>query len=89
MAEYTHEELMAKVLEVLTTKDKMKNKEIATILDVKKKEVDLAVNDLAKEGKSIIFITHKLYLLSFLFQNSHVYTYKYTLVCALFRLIFE
>lgn len=51
MAEYTHEELMDKVLEVLATKDKMKNKEIATILDVKKKEVDLAVNDLAKEGK--------------------------------------
>ena len=51
MAEYTHEELMAKVLEVLATKDKMKNKEIATILDVKKKEVDLAVNDLATEGK--------------------------------------
>ena len=51
MAEYTHEELMAKVLELLATKDKMKNKEIATILDVKKKEVDLAVNDLAKEGK--------------------------------------
>ena len=51
MAEDTHEELMAKVLEVLATKDKMKNKEIATILDVKKKEVDLAVNDLAKEGK--------------------------------------
>ena len=51
MAEYTHEELMAKVLEVLATKDKMKNKEIATLLDVKKKEVDLAVNDLAKDGK--------------------------------------
>ena len=51
MAEYTQEELMAKVLEFLATKDKMKNKEIATILDVKKKEVDLAVNDLAKEGK--------------------------------------
>ena len=51
MAEYTQEELMAKVLEVLATKDKMKNKEIATILDVKKKEVDLAVNELAKEGK--------------------------------------
>ena len=51
MAEYTHEELVAKVLEVLATKDKMKNKEIATILDVKKKEVDLAVNDLAKDGK--------------------------------------
>lgn len=51
MAEYTHEELMEKVLEVLATKDKMKNKEIATILDVKKKEVDLAVNDLANQGK--------------------------------------
>ena len=51
MAEYTHEELMAKVLEVLATKDKMKNKEIATILDVKKKDVDVAVNALAMEGK--------------------------------------
>jgi Mn-dependent DtxR family transcriptional regulator len=51
MAEYTHEELMAKVLEVLATKDKMKNKEIATILDANKKAVDAAVNDLAKEGK--------------------------------------
>ena len=51
MAEYTQEELMEKVLEVLTTKDKMKNKEIATILDVKKKDVDLAVNELAKQGK--------------------------------------
>lgn len=51
MAEFTHEELMAKVLEVLTTKDKMKNKEIAGILGVKKKEIDMAVNDLAKEGK--------------------------------------
>ncbi len=51
MAEYTQEELMAKVLEVLTTKDKMKNKEIATILDVKKKDVDVAVNALAMEGK--------------------------------------
>ena len=36
MAEYTQEELQAKILEVLTTKDKMKNKEIATALDVKK-----------------------------------------------------
>jgi Mn-dependent DtxR family transcriptional regulator len=42
---------MAKVLEVLATKDKMKNKEIATILDANKKAVDAAVNDLAKEGK--------------------------------------
>ena len=51
MAEYTQEELMAKILEVLTTKDKMKNKEIATILDVKKIDVDVAVNALAMEGK--------------------------------------
>lgn len=51
MAEYTQEELQAKILEVLTTKDKMKNKEIATILDVKKKDVDVAVNALAMEGK--------------------------------------
>ena len=51
MAEYTQEELMAKVLEVLATKDKMKNKEIATILDVKKKDVDVAVNALAMEGQ--------------------------------------
>ncbi len=51
MAEFTQEELMAKVLEVLATKDKMKNKEIATILDVKKKDVDVAVNELAMEGK--------------------------------------
>jgi Mn-dependent DtxR family transcriptional regulator len=51
IAEFTQEELMAKVLEVLATKDKMKNKEIATILDVKKKDVDVAVNALAMEGK--------------------------------------
>jgi transcription initiation factor IIE alpha subunit len=51
MAEFTQEELMAKVLEVLATKDKMKDKEIATILDVKKKDVDVAVNALAMEGK--------------------------------------
>ena len=51
MAEYTQEELQAKILEVLTTKDKMKNKEIATALDVKNKVVDVAVNALAMEGK--------------------------------------
>ena len=51
MAEYTQEELQAKILEVLTTKDKMKNKEIATALDVKTKDVDVAVNALAMEGK--------------------------------------
>ena len=51
MAEYTQEELMAKILEFLTTKDKAKNKEIATELDVKKKDVDNAVKELAKQGK--------------------------------------
>ena len=51
MAEYTQEELQAKILEVLTTQDTMKNKEIATALDVKKKDVDVAVNALAMEGK--------------------------------------
>ena len=33
------------------SQDKMKNKEIATALDVKKKDVDVAVNALAMEGK--------------------------------------
>lgn len=51
MAEFTKDELKEKVLEVLTTKDKMKNKEIAEKLDVKKKDVDVAVNELAMEGK--------------------------------------
>ena len=51
MAEYTHEELQAKILEFLTTKDKAKNKEIATALGVVKKDVDKAVNALAREGK--------------------------------------
>lgn len=51
MAEYTHEELQVAILEFLTKKDKAKNKEIATALDVPKKEVDKAVNALAREGK--------------------------------------
>lgn len=51
MAEYTQEELMAKVIEFLTTRDKAKNKEIATALGVVKKDVDRAVNELAKQGK--------------------------------------
>lgn len=51
MNEYSQEELMAKVLEFLGTKDKAKNKEIATALDVNKKSVDAAVNELAKDGK--------------------------------------
>ena len=52
MAEYTKEELEAKILEFLAPEGKKaKNKEIATALGVSKKEIDLAVNELAKEGK--------------------------------------
>ncbi|MBS5916293.1 hypothetical protein [Peptococcus niger] len=51
MAEYTQEELSAKILEFLGTKEKAKNKEVATALGVKKRDVDKVVNDLAKEGK--------------------------------------
>ena len=52
MSEYTKEELEAKILEFLAPEGKKaKNKEIATALGVSKKEVDLAVNELAKEGK--------------------------------------
>ena len=52
MAEYTKEELEAKILEFLAPDGKKaKNKEIATALGVSKNEIDLAVNELAKEGK--------------------------------------
>lgn len=52
MAEYTKEELEAKILEFLAPEGKKaKNKEIATALGVTKKEIDLAVNELAKDGK--------------------------------------
>lgn len=51
MAEYTHEELTAKILEFLGTKEKAKNREIADALGVKKREVDQCVNELAQEGK--------------------------------------
>ncbi len=52
MAEYTQEELAAKVLEFLAPAGKKaKNKEIATALGVTKKEIDGVVNELAKEGK--------------------------------------
>ena len=52
MAEYTMEELQAKILEFLAPAGKKaKNKEIATALGVSKKEVDAAVNGLAQEGK--------------------------------------
>ena len=51
MADYTVEELQAKIIEFLGTKDKAKNREIADALGVKKREVDMAVNELAQEGK--------------------------------------
>lgn len=51
MADYTQEELSAKILEFLSTKAKAKNREIADALGVKKRDVDKAVNDLAQEGK--------------------------------------
>ena len=44
------EELMAKILEYLKN-GKAKNKQIATALGVNKKDVDAAVNELAKECK--------------------------------------
>ena len=42
MAEYTQEELSAKILEFLGTKEKAKNKEVATALGVKKRDIDKA-----------------------------------------------
>jgi Mn-dependent DtxR family transcriptional regulator len=47
--ELSREELKEKVVEYLKTVDKAKNKDIATKLGVKKREVDKAVNELAKE----------------------------------------
>lgn len=51
MADYTKEELQAKIIEFLGTKSKAKNREIADALGVKKREVDMAINELAQEGK--------------------------------------
>ena len=66
MAEYTQEELQAKILEVLTTKDKMKNKEIATALDVKKKDViPVSGYFLRYSAKSVSFIGLNNSLISF------------------------
>lgn len=50
MSEFTPEELRAKILEYLGKKDKAKNRDIATALGVKKREVDKMVNEMAKEG---------------------------------------
>lgn len=51
MADFTEEELQAKVIEFLGTRSKAKNREIADALGVKKRLVDKAVNTLAQEGK--------------------------------------
>ncbi len=45
------EELKAKVLEYLGTVSKAKTKEIAEKIGAKKREVDKACSELAKEGK--------------------------------------
>lgn len=50
MADFTPEELRAKILEYLGTKDKAKNRDIANALGANKKEVDKMVNELAREG---------------------------------------
>lgn len=51
MADYTKEELEAKVLEFLGTKSKAKNREIADALGVKKREIDALVAEMAQDGK--------------------------------------
>ncbi|MDO4280729.1 MAG: hypothetical protein Q4C56_03780 [Peptococcaceae bacterium] len=51
MADFTKEELEAKVIEFLGTKEKAKNREIADALGVKKREIDAVVADLANAGK--------------------------------------
>lgn len=51
MADFTKEELEAKVLEFLGTVDKAKNRQIADALDVKKRDIDAVVADLANAGK--------------------------------------
>jgi Mn-dependent DtxR family transcriptional regulator len=50
MADFTPEELRAKILEYLQTKDKAKNRDIATAIGAVKKDVDKMVNALANEG---------------------------------------
>jgi Mn-dependent DtxR family transcriptional regulator len=50
MADFTPEELRAKILEYLGTKDKAKNRDIATAIGAGKKDVDKMINALANEG---------------------------------------
>lgn len=51
MAEYTQEELEAKIIEFLAANGKAKNRAIADAIGVKKREVDVAVADMANAGK--------------------------------------
>ena len=51
MADFTKEELEAKVLEFLGTVDKAKNRQLADALGVKKRDIDAVVADLANAGK--------------------------------------
>lgn len=53
MSDFTPEEieLRGRILEYLGTKDKAKNRDVANALNVKKKEVDKMINELAKEGE--------------------------------------
>ena len=51
MADFTKEELEAKVIEFLGTVDKAKNRQIADAIGVKKRDIDAVVADLANAGK--------------------------------------
>ena len=51
MTEQVSEELKQKVLDYLQKVSKAKNREVATALGVPKREVDVAINTLAKEDK--------------------------------------
>ena len=51
MADFTKEELEAKVLEFLGTVDKAKNRQIADAIGVKKRDIDAVVADLANAVK--------------------------------------
>ncbi len=49
MAEFTNEELRAKILAYLNKVDKAKNKDVATAIGAAKRDVDKVINELAKE----------------------------------------
>ena len=45
------DELKAKIIEFLGTKDMAKNREIADAIDAKKRDVDVAISELANAGE--------------------------------------